>query len=160
MRRDSQVPWGPLHPPGQNIPPGLPLTLLLLFSQDDTYTGSYISTIGVDFKIRTIELAGKTIKLQIVSTSVALCWRSETEVPFFSKLLARGGPVLPSLTPRRLSNGEERRQASVSLLLPLTRSHETHFSLSHSGTLQGRSASGPSHRAITEERMESSLSTM
>lgn len=35
--------------------------------QDDTYTESYISTIGVDFKIRTIELDGKTIKLQIVS---------------------------------------------------------------------------------------------
>ena len=33
---------------------------------DDTYTESYISTIGVDFKIRTIELDGKTIKLQIV----------------------------------------------------------------------------------------------
>uniref|UniRef100_A0A452RHX0 RAB1A, member RAS onco family n=1 Tax=Ursus americanus TaxID=9643 RepID=A0A452RHX0_URSAM len=32
---------------------------------DDTYTESYISTIGVDFKIRTIELDGKTIKLQI-----------------------------------------------------------------------------------------------
>lgn len=37
--------------------------------QDDTYTESYISTIGVDFKIRTIELDGKTIKLQIVSMS-------------------------------------------------------------------------------------------
>ncbi|KAK7693326.1 GTP-binding protein of the rab [Cerrena zonata] len=34
---------------------------------DDTYTESYISTIGVDFKIRTIELEGKTVKLQIVS---------------------------------------------------------------------------------------------
>lgn len=44
---------------------------LTLFSspsvKDDTYTESYISTIGVDFKIRTIELDGKTIKLQIVS---------------------------------------------------------------------------------------------
>lgn len=40
---------------------------LSLFFQDDTYTESYISTIGVDFKIRTIELDGKTIKLQIVS---------------------------------------------------------------------------------------------
>lgn len=39
-----------------------------LYLQDDTYTESYISTIGVDFKIRTIELDGKTIKLQIVST--------------------------------------------------------------------------------------------
>ena len=40
---------------------------LLLRFADDTYTESYISTIGVDFKIRTIELEGKTIKLQIVS---------------------------------------------------------------------------------------------
>ena len=36
--------------------------------QDDKWTDSYISTIGVDFKIRTIELDGKTIKLQIVSS--------------------------------------------------------------------------------------------
>ncbi len=34
--------------------------------QDDTYTESYISTIGVDFKIRTIDMDGKTVKLQIV----------------------------------------------------------------------------------------------
>lgn len=35
-------------------------------TQDDTYTESYISTIGVDFKIRTIDMDGKTVKLQIV----------------------------------------------------------------------------------------------
>lgn len=39
---------------------------------DDTYTESYISTIGVDFKIRTIELEGKTVKLQIVRDSCPL----------------------------------------------------------------------------------------
>lgn len=45
---------------------------LLLRFADDTYTESYISTIGVDFKIRTIELEGKTVKLQIVR--VLLAW--------------------------------------------------------------------------------------
>uniref|UniRef100_A0AAY4EG24 Uncharacterized protein n=1 Tax=Denticeps clupeoides TaxID=299321 RepID=A0AAY4EG24_9TELE len=43
--------------------------VVLLFSQDDTYTESYISTIGVDFKIRTIEMDGKTVKLQIWDTA-------------------------------------------------------------------------------------------
>jgi len=40
----------------------------LLRFADDSYVDSYISTIGVDFKIRTIEMDGKTIKLQIVSS--------------------------------------------------------------------------------------------
>uniref|UniRef100_A0A915P4W2 Uncharacterized protein n=1 Tax=Meloidogyne floridensis TaxID=298350 RepID=A0A915P4W2_9BILA len=44
---------------------GVGKSCILLRFADDTYTESYISTIGVDFKIRTIELEGKTIKLQI-----------------------------------------------------------------------------------------------
>ncbi|KAH8829524.1 small GTP-binding protein [Flagelloscypha sp. PMI_526] len=39
---------------------GVGKSCLLLRFADDTYTESYISTIGVDFKIRTIELEGKT----------------------------------------------------------------------------------------------------
>merc|ERR1711871_1164860 len=48
---------------------GVGKSCLLLRFADDTYTDSYISTIGVDFKIRTIELDGKTIKLQIWDTA-------------------------------------------------------------------------------------------
>ncbi|CAG8640732.1 18435_t:CDS:2, partial [Racocetra persica] len=42
--------------------------LLLRFS-DDSFTPSFITTIGIDFKIRTIELDGKRIKLQIWDTA-------------------------------------------------------------------------------------------
>ena len=47
---------------------------LLLRFADNTYTESFISTIGVDFvlftqKIRTIELEGKVVKLQIWDTA-------------------------------------------------------------------------------------------
>ncbi|KAL5284741.1 RAB1A family protein [Megaselia abdita] len=48
---------------------GVGKSCLLLRFADDTYTESYISTIGVDFKIRTIELDAKTIKLQIWDTA-------------------------------------------------------------------------------------------
>ncbi|KAG6527052.1 hypothetical protein ZIOFF_009140 [Zingiber officinale] len=45
---------------------GVGKSCLLLRFADDSYLESYISTIGVDFKIRTVEQDGKTIKLQIV----------------------------------------------------------------------------------------------
>lgn len=48
---------------------GVGKSCLLLRFADDTYNESYISTIGVDFKIRTIELEGKTVKLQIWDTA-------------------------------------------------------------------------------------------
>ncbi|KAI5054549.1 hypothetical protein L7F22_001025 [Adiantum nelumboides] len=48
---------------------GVGKSCLLLRFADDSYLESYISTIGVDFKIRTVELDSKTIKLQIWDTA-------------------------------------------------------------------------------------------
>ena len=48
---------------------GVGKSCLLLRFADDTYTDSYISTIGVDFKIRTVDLDTKTIKLEIWDTA-------------------------------------------------------------------------------------------
>lgn len=42
---------------------------MLLRFADNTFSGSYITTIGVDFKIRTIEVDGEQVKLQIWDTA-------------------------------------------------------------------------------------------
>ncbi|KAJ0963577.1 hypothetical protein J5N97_028699 [Dioscorea zingiberensis] len=48
---------------------GVGKSCLLLRFSDDTFTTSFITTIGIDFKIRNIELDGKRIKLQIWDTA-------------------------------------------------------------------------------------------
>ena len=46
---------------------GVGKSCLLLRFADDAFTESYISTIGVDFRFRTVKIGDKTVKLQIVS---------------------------------------------------------------------------------------------
>ena len=48
---------------------GVGKSCLLVRFSDDAFSASYITTIGIDFKIRTIELDGKRIKLQIWDTA-------------------------------------------------------------------------------------------
>jgi len=48
---------------------GVGKSCLLLRFCDDSFTPSFIATIGIDFKIRTIDLDGKKIKLQIWDTA-------------------------------------------------------------------------------------------
>jgi len=48
---------------------GVGKSCLLLRFADDNFTDSYISTIGVDFRFRTINIQDKTVKLQIWDTA-------------------------------------------------------------------------------------------
>jgi Ras-related protein Rab-1A len=48
---------------------GVGKSCLLLRFADDNFTDSYISTIGVDFRFRTITIDDKTVKLQIWDTA-------------------------------------------------------------------------------------------
>ncbi|XP_077291312.1 RAS oncogene family member Rab35 [Arctopsyche grandis] len=48
---------------------GVGKSSLLLRFADNTFSGSYITTIGVDFKIRTIVIDGQRVKLQIWDTA-------------------------------------------------------------------------------------------
>uniref|UniRef100_A0A3Q3VQL0 Ras-related protein Rab-13 n=1 Tax=Mola mola TaxID=94237 RepID=A0A3Q3VQL0_MOLML len=48
---------------------GVGKTCLLFRFSEDSFNTTFISTIGIDFKIRTIELEGKRVKLQIWDTA-------------------------------------------------------------------------------------------
>ena len=48
---------------------GVGKTCILFRFSDDAFNTTFISTIGIDFKLKTIELKGKRIKLQIWDTA-------------------------------------------------------------------------------------------
>jgi len=48
---------------------GVGKSCLLLRFSDDSFTTSFITTIGIDFKIKTIDIAGKRLKLQVWDTA-------------------------------------------------------------------------------------------
>lgn len=48
---------------------GVGKSCLLLRFCDDSFTPSFITTVGIDFKIKTVEVEGKRTKLQIWDTA-------------------------------------------------------------------------------------------
>ncbi|WZY75459.1 hypothetical protein YC2023_021843 [Brassica napus] len=63
-----------------NLGVGVGKSCLLLRFSDGSFTTSFITTIGIDFKIRTIELDDKRIKLQIWDTAGQERFRTITTV--------------------------------------------------------------------------------
>jgi len=58
---------------------GVGKTCFLLRFSDDNFTASHLTTIGIDFKLKTIEVDGKTIKLQIWDTAGQERFRTITQ---------------------------------------------------------------------------------
>ena len=50
---------------------GVGKSCLLLRFSDDAFTTSFITTIGIDFKIRTIDMDGQKLKLQVSAEKLA-----------------------------------------------------------------------------------------
>ncbi|XP_039705669.1 ras-related protein Rab-13 isoform X2 [Pteropus medius] len=48
---------------------GVGKTCLIIRFAEDNFNNTYISTIGIDFKIRTVDIEGKKIKLQVWDTA-------------------------------------------------------------------------------------------
>jgi len=61
---------------------GVGKSCLLLRFTEDNYTDNFIATIGVDFKIKTVEVDGKKVKLQIWDTAGQERFRSITSSYF------------------------------------------------------------------------------
>ncbi|XP_025048067.1 ras-related protein Rab-35-like, partial [Alligator sinensis] len=56
----------PCHP---LLPPGVGKSSLLLRFADNTFSSSFVTTIGVDFRVRTVVLGGLRLRLQVWDTA-------------------------------------------------------------------------------------------
>uniref|UniRef100_A0A672NY75 small monomeric GTPase n=1 Tax=Sinocyclocheilus grahami TaxID=75366 RepID=A0A672NY75_SINGR len=68
---------------------GVGKTCLLFRFSEDAFNTTFISTIGIDFKIRTIELDGKKIKLQIWDTAGQERFRTITTAYYRGAMLLK-----------------------------------------------------------------------
>lgn len=63
---------------------GVGKSCLLMRFSDNLFTGTYVTTIGVDFKIRTVTVDGHRVKLQIWDTAGQERFRTITSTYVFA----------------------------------------------------------------------------
>ncbi|KAF9002029.1 ras family-domain-containing protein [Cyathus striatus] len=118
---------------------GVGKSCLLLRFCDDAWTPSFITTIGIDFKIRTIELDEKRIKLQIWDTAGRERFRTITTAYYRG---AMGILLVYDVTDERTFNNIRTWHANI----------ERHASEGVNKILIGNKCDWTEKRAVTEEQ--------
>ncbi|PPQ78805.1 hypothetical protein CVT25_010674 [Psilocybe cyanescens] len=118
---------------------GVGKSCLLLRFCDDAWTPSFITTIGIDFKIRTIELDGKRIKLQIWDTAGQERFRTITTAYYRG---AMGILLVYDVTDERSFNNIRTWHSNI----------EQHASEGVNKILIGNKSDWTDKRAVTEEQ--------
>jgi len=118
---------------------GVGKSCLLLRFCDDAWTPSFITTIGIDFKIRTIEVDGKRIKLQIWDTAGQERFRTITTAYYRG---AMGILLVYDVTDEKSFNNIRTWHANV----------EQHASAEVNKILVGNKSDEDGKRMVTEEQ--------
>ncbi|KAG5636546.1 GTPase Ypt2 [Sphagnurus paluster] len=118
---------------------GVGKSCLLLRFCDDAWTPSFITTIGIDFKIRTIELDGKRIKLQIWDTAGQERFRTITTAYYRG---AMGILLVYDVTDERSFNNIRTWHSNI----------EQHASEGVNKILIGNKSDWTDKKAVTEEQ--------
>ncbi|KAE8213324.1 hypothetical protein CF319_g5357 [Tilletia indica] len=118
---------------------GVGKSCLLLRFCDDAWTPSFITTIGIDFKIRTIELDGKRIKLQIWDTAGQERFRTITTAYYRG---AMGILLVYDVTDEKSFGNVRTWYSNI----------EQHASEGVSKILVGNKSDWDDHRVVTEEQ--------
>ena len=84
--------------------------LTLLRYANDTFSSTFITTIGIDFKIKTVHLGGKKVKLQIWDTAGQEQFRTITRSYFRG---AQGIVLVYDITDRRTFNSVRSWMAQI-----------------------------------------------
>jgi len=131
-------------------------TSLLLRYANDTFSSTFITTIGIDFKIKTVHLSGKKVKLQIWDTAGQEQFRTITRSYFRG---AQGIVLVYDITDRRTFNSVRSWMAQITdhadqQVNKVLRQPERAPGLDPGGRRPGRGVRRALHRGLGQDRRE------